>query len=93
MPGGYRLPIVLVKETVYTYDSDGYTPAAEDDQWLFSFARGYLRGVMIAGQIVSEKANTETVDGASYLYGHYACIEMIGQVKYEQTILKDGPDD
>jgi len=93
LPGGYRLPIVLVKETVYNYDSDGYTPAAEDDQWLFSFARGYLRGVMIAGQIVSEKANTETVDGASYLYGHYACIEMIGQVKYEQTILKDGPDD
>lgn len=94
LPGGFQLPVALIKETFFTYSDEGHTSAVTDDNtWLYSFARSYLHDTMIAGQILAAQAEVNALDGASYLYGRYACIEMIGQVKYEQTILKDGPND
>lgn len=91
LPGGFCLPVALIKETVFTYD-DAADTVTEDD-WLYSFAEDYLIKQMVAGEIVSAQARIDVTDGASYLYGQYACMEMIGRVKYEQTILKDGTND
>ncbi len=94
LPGEFYIPIALIKQTVYTYEDNAQTATeAEDDTWLYTFAESYLQSVMVAGQILSAQADVNTLDEASYLYGQYACIEMIGQVQYEQTILKDGPND
>ncbi len=88
LPGGFCLPVALIKKTVYIYDDTAGTAA--NDDWLYSFAEDYIKKQMVAGEIVSTQAGIEAIDGASYLYGRYACMEMIGRVKYEQTILKDG---
>ena len=92
LPGGFQLPVALVKSTVYTYETTEST-AQIDDNWMYSFADNYLKDHMVAGEIVSAQARIEDIDGGSYLYGQYACVEMIGRVKYEQTILKDGTND
>ncbi len=94
LPGEFCLPIALVKQTICTYENLSSTQTASDDNgWLYSYAQAHLQRAMIAGEIVSAQADVSALDGASYLYGRYACIEMIGQVKYEQTILKDGHND
>lgn len=91
LPGGFRLPVALVTQTVYGYENAEDTAADED--WMYSFAETYLQSQMVAGEIVSTQAGIEIIDGATRLYGRYACMEMIGRVKYEQTILKDGTND
>ncbi len=90
LPGGFRLPIAVIKETVTTYKETNDTPAeAESMDWLADFAQSYLRRSMVAGEIISAETDTNAIDSAHYLYGKYACTEMIGQVKYEQTFTKD----
>ena len=44
---------------------------------------------MISGEIVSADAEVTPNAGAFYLQGRYACMEMIGQIKYEEFIPKD----
>ena len=90
LPGGFQLPIAVVKETQIQY-----TPSADDSviapdaAWLKDFTESYLQRTMIAGEIISEDICFEVNDMVTCLYGKYACREMIGQVKYEQTISKD----
>ncbi len=94
LSGDFQLPVTLIKETYYIYGNETYTTtSADDSSWLYAFTKSHLLETMIAGQIISEQAEINVLDGASYLNGKYACIEMIGQVKYEQTILKDGTND
>ena len=94
LPGGYDLPVALVKQTYFIYeDKSQALTVAEDSSWLYSFAQSHLKSQMIAGQILSAQADVSDVDGAVYLYGCYACMEMIGQAQDEQMILKDGPND
>ena len=90
LPGGFLLPIAIVKETYIWYDADTEKSAASDScDWLADSSRSFLKDKMIAGEIISEKTEINTLNDALYLYGRYACMEMIGQVKYEQTIIGD----
>ena len=90
LPGGFPLPIAVIKETVIWYDTVADESAVSDSvDWLADSAKSCLKDKMIAGEIVSDETKINTLDGAYYLYGRYACIEMIGQVKYEQTIIED----
>ena len=93
LPGGFTLPVALVKETTFVYAQADLSTPDDSDDWLYSFAETYLQGQMIAGEIISAQSNLEVVDGSTCLNGRYACIEMIGRVKYEQTILKDETND
>ena len=94
LPGDFHLPVMLIKETTYVYENEPCTVTApNDNSWLYDFAKSHLRSTMIAGQIVSGQEEMNVLNGATYLYGKYACTEIIGQVKYEQTILKDEPND
>lgn len=90
LPGGFRLPIAIIKETEIFYDSDGgELPASDAGEWLKDFADGYLKGTMISGEIIS--ADTEVASGADVfcLRGRYACVEMIGQIRNEEFVPKD----
>ena len=85
LPGGYRLPVALIKETVQSFDAE-VQPRSEEDaaQRLSAFAKNYLRQQMVALTILD--AQEEILpDGQCYrLTGQYACAEMIGREHGEQ---------
>ena len=90
LPGGFRLPIAIVKETEIHYSSHGENPVLYGaDSWLPEFAQSYLQNCMISGQIIAEDTEIHASEDAYYLSGKYTCMEMIGQTRYEQTILKE----
>ncbi len=92
LPGGFKLPICLVIETTYHYDiAEETTPS--DMQWLEQYAKDYLQTQMVGGRILSQVTKTEPIDNACYLYGKYACIELIGKSKFEDILPKDDIND
>lgn len=93
LPGGFQLPVAIIKETVSCYAESNKMQTISDNTWLADFANNYLQGTMIAGEVLSGQTEVNAIDDGSYLYGKYACMEMIGQVKYEQTLLKDESND
>lgn len=93
LPGGFQIPIAIIKETVLSYAQTDKMPAVSDTTWLADFANNYLQSTMVAGEVLSVQTEANAIDGGSYLYGKYACVEMIGQVKFEQTLLKEVKND
>ncbi len=94
LPGGFRLPVTLVKETFCFYEDAAESQTMSDSgDWLSGFSKSYLEGAMIAGKIMTAQEEISSGEDACYLYGKYACMEMIGQVKYEQKLLKDEQND
>ena len=84
LPGGFQLPIALaVEELIYCESAQTDTP--DNTQTLTSFAKRYLQSQMTAGQILRQQ---EDIQGCS-LEGEYACLEMIGQVRYEESITEN----
>lgn len=81
LPGGFQLPVILVKETTISYYLE---PSSQDGtQQLEQAAENYLKQTMVAGTIV--RASTEVVcrDDVTILTGEYACTEMIGKTRQE----------
>ena len=94
LPGGFKLPVALIKETSYIYDENtDRSTLSEAESWLTDYAKDYLENVMIAGKVISSQAEIIQDDSVCNLYGKYTCIEMIGQVRVEQTILGEGTND
>ena len=90
LPGGFRLPVAVVKETeIYYASSEGEQTSSDTGDWLQHFSETHLKGNMISGKILSAETEITPQADACCLYGKYACVEMIGQIKYEQTIPKD----
>ena len=90
LPGGFRLPIAVVKETeVYYSETGGELPVSDSGEWIKEFANNHLKNIMISGEIVSADAEVVPDAGAYYLEGRYACMEMIGQIKHEEFLPKD----
>ena len=94
LPGGFALPVTLVKET-WTYGpQSGQTVSQEQlEQQLRDFASAYLSDQMIAGQIQSARESCYDSGGIVCLEGEYACQEMIGRVQQEEIIGPDGKHD
>lgn len=94
LPGGFVLPIAVVRETNFYYAESHEVQTTQDrEDWLADFATSYLQSTMIAGEILSAQTEMNPAEDACLFYGKYACMEMIGQVKYEQMIEKDGKHD
>ena len=90
LPGGFRLPIAVVKETVIYYEERKEKPAvSEKEEWLLDFSETYLKNTMVSGQIISAETQMNPTEDACYFFGKYTCTEMIGEIRYEQTIPKD----
>jgi sporulation protein YqfD len=87
LPGGYILPIALVKETTHYFEL-APIQNSQDSDWLRNYCEEYLCGIMISGEFVSTKADVSVSDNAAVLLGKYMCLEMIGTVKYEQMMLE-----
>ena len=87
LPADFTLPVALVKQTTFYYEEGADTTTSTDNQqWLHSFAQAYLQRNMIAGEIVSAQTEFAQAQDICKLNGRYACVEMIGQIKYEQMI-------
>ena len=84
LPGGFQLPVAIGVEqcTLYRCEEADNTEA---ENALVSFAQLYLPTQMVAGQILHRQ---EAVSGCR-LEGKYACLEMIGQVRYEESITEN----
>jgi sporulation protein YqfD len=84
LPGGLTLPVVLaVEEQLPCSKMD--TASGSGEETLTAFATRYLQSQMIAGQILHRQERLE----AGSLEGEYACLEMIGQVRYEESITEN----
>ena len=89
LPGGFRLPIAIVKEDIIYYDtSRGEEPVIDSGEWLKDFAESYLKREMISGEIISENAEITANTAVFNLWGRYTCSEMIGRVAKEEIIPK-----
>ena len=85
LPGGFRLPVSVTKVISRHYDLVSAETADAAPLWLQLYARKYLHTQMIAGEILEEKLTWDSNDGVQRLYAIYACQEMIGQAKNEET--------
>jgi sporulation protein YqfD len=82
LPGGFRLPVSLIKETVIFYND-----APEDceicEENLSELAVRYIRESMISGEILGAHETMYKEEGLYRLTGTYLCDEMIGKLQNE----------
>lgn len=82
LPGGFRLPVSIVRETVYEYQASQKPP--ETDISLSDLASRYVTGVMAAGRILKKTDSVSCEDGCYILEGIYTCAEQIGKLENEE---------
>lgn len=90
LPGELKLPLRLIAEERIYYESNEVPVAEEGYGWLYEQARTYLTSQMIAGSVLQEETQIQMLDDACLLTGQYACLEMIGQIQYEEIITQYG---
>ena len=91
LPGAFTLPIKLVTE-IWTYceSSPQIASADEQEDLLTEFAQRYLLEQTTAGEILHSRVTVQGEDDILYLYGNYACREMIGRIQSEEIIKPNG---
>ena len=91
LPGGFRLPVTLLKEESIFFESEAAQKTEEFvESSLIAFASDYLQTQMVAGQIIGRDETTQLRSGVYCLTGEYACIEMIGRMQAERNGEYDG---
>lgn len=90
LPGDLSLPFCLIAEDWIYYDSNDIPVYEESFEWLPDQARDYLSSQMIAGSVLKENIQIQMIDDICLLTGQYACLEMIGQVRYEEIMTQYG---
>lgn len=90
LSGGFVLPISLIRETWTLYDLLPPQQApTQEESWIPQFAQEYTLRQMIAGEILEMEQHIQTEEHGFSMTGMYYCREMIGQVKYEETLEED----
>ena len=65
----------------------------QDFGWLNEETERYLSEHMLAGRILQRTLINDLADGYYYQYGNYACLELVGQVRSEESLNSDGKRD
>lgn len=87
LPGGFTLPVTLIVEQWIKHeDRLVFVEADELQETLLDFSERYLQSQMVAGRILERQERIEQ----GYLYGDYACLEMIGREQSEEIIESNG---
>ena len=91
LPGGFQLPVAIVKETWYTYDNSD-VPVSENavQTQTQQYAQNYLRSQMIGGQILATNISVNVEQGVCVMQGKYTCLEMIGRIRREEILEGNG---
>lgn len=91
LPGGFRLPVALITETVTEHS---FTEVSEDEpntfDWLTNNAAAYLLSQTVAGKLISSDEQRNVADGICIIQGSYTCYEMMGRIQNEESIIKNG---
>ena len=90
LPGGFQLPFAVIRERCFYYSLESTAPDENAYQWLQDYSARYLKSQMIAGEILSADQELHFTDTICILQGKYHCREMIGRVRYEETINYNG---
>ncbi len=85
LPGGFQLPVRLVREEIISYEIR-QLPSDSARQVLQAYAREYLLSQMIAGRIDSTGEVFMDLDGLCRMDGVYGCYEMIGTSRVEENM-------
>lgn len=94
LPGGFELPVALVKERLIYYNLSKADLAEETAvTWMEEFSENYVYGHMIAGQILSTHASATSNADVYQVRSKYDCLEMIGRIQYEEIIQNNGKND
>lgn len=81
LPGGFQLPVTLVKEVERLCDLE--VCQRDGAELLEQAAASYLKQTMVAGTIVHAAVEVTQCGDAMVLTGEYACTEMIGRTRQE----------
>lgn len=92
LPGGYELPVALIKETVLESDLQTATVDGDSGDMLCEFAQQYLKKQMVAGSVTGAVEQLEEADGVILLRGSYTCLEMVGRRREEMIGEYHGKD-
>lgn len=85
LPGGFVLPISLLKETTYQYN--GVVEAkAKMECPQDNAVETYLISKLVAGQILRSDSQIHDYEDYVELTGKYLCSEMIGRAKIERAV-------
>ncbi len=85
LPGGFVLPVALVKETIVTYKTETAVLSPEDVQRAMEdFAGDYLVDQMIAGTVDAQQFIFLEEGDCLRLEGAFLCTEMIGRQRVEE---------
>ena len=87
LPGNYILPISLIRiKQIFWNKEDASVLDVGGKVWMKEYSDEYLQSQMIAGKIIHAKYHFSNTDDFSRLTSVYTCEEMIGKVKYEETL-------
>lgn len=90
LPGGFSLPVALITETWLYYETEAVSCDGEEFSWTNHAADAYLLRQMVAGKILSKQTHLQLSEDVCLFEGRYICVEMIGQVKNEETVYYNG---
>ena len=83
LPGGFILPVAIAVETRRYYETEETTMQMD----LQAAAGAYLLQQMCAGSILRGDTHLQEAEGVLILRGSYACYEMIGITRIEESML------
>ena len=92
LPGGFQLPLSLVRETWIDYETE--TAEAEPAQDLLGgFSRQYVLAQTLAGKVEYSQEYITVTNGCIRLDAIYGCLENIGMVRMEESLPEYGKSD
>jgi len=84
LPGGFQLPIALIKETISVYGDIHISDSLGDnDSWLEEYGRQYILNTTTAGRVLRQQTAIHKSEELISFHGEYACCEMIG-IRYSE---------
>lgn len=84
LPGDFVLPAGLIIEEYTGYETDMHM-CLDSETMLASFAKEYVTHQMISGRVITMTHDSE-VGETNALVADFYCVEMIGIVRFEQSI-------
>lgn len=85
LPGGFELPVALIKETVLSCSVEaGEVRGEAASVELSAFAEDFLQAQMNDGKILDSRISISSSEGAYILVGQFDCAEQIGVEQTEE---------
>ena len=91
LPGGFYLPVALITETITKCRIEDCCDTEQGNfDWILDEAKSYLLKQTLAGKLLTAEEQREITGGLCTLTGTYTCLEMIGRIQNEESLLQNG---